>query len=73
MPPWSPDLNPIENFWSELKARVYARFRQTMEELEQFIREEWEATDLAYIDKLCRSMPRRLQLLLDNQGHKIHY
>jgi len=72
-PAWSPDLNPIENFWSELKARVYARFPQTMEELEQFIREEWEATDLSYIDKLCRSMPRRLQLLLDNQGHKIHY
>ena len=52
---------------------MYARFPQTMEELEQFIREEWEATDLSYVDRLCRSMPRRLQLLLDNQGHKIHY
>ncbi len=72
-PAWSPDLNPIENFWSELKARVYSRFPQTMEELEQFIREEWDATGLTYINKLCRSMPRRLQLLLENEGHKIAY
>jgi len=38
-----------------------------------FIREEWDATDLTYIDKLCRSMPRRLQLLIENEGHKIAY
>jgi transposase len=72
-PPWSPDLNPIENLWDVLKARVYARFPQTMEEMEQFIREEWEATDLTFISRVCRSMPRRLQLLLDNSGHKISY
>jgi transposase len=72
-PPWSPDLNPIENLWNVLKARVYARFPQTMEEMEQFIREEWEATDLNFISHICRSMPRRLQLLLDNHGHKISY
>jgi transposase len=28
-PPWSPDVNPIENVWNVLKARVYARFPQT--------------------------------------------
>ena len=72
-PPWSPDLNPIENLWNVLKARVYARFPQTMEEMEQFVREEWADTDLKYISRICRSMPRRLQLLLDNNGHKISY
>jgi transposase len=72
-PPWSPDLNPIENLWNVLKARVYARFPQTMEEMEQFIREEWDSTDLNFISHICRSMPRRLQLLLDNNGHKISY
>jgi transposase len=72
-PPWSPDLNPIENLWNVLKARVDARFPQTMEELEQCIREEWDATDLKFISRICRSMPRRLQLLLDNNGHKISY
>jgi hypothetical protein len=72
-PPWSPDLNPIENLWNVLKARVYARFPQTMEELEQFIREEHAAVDLKFISHICRNMPRRLQLLLDNNGHKIRY
>jgi transposase len=72
-PPWSPDLNPIENLWNVLKARVYARFPQTMEEMEQFIREEHAAVDLQFISRICRSMPRRLQLLLDNDGHKISY
>jgi transposase len=72
-PPWSPDLNPIENLWNVLKERVYSRFPQTMEEMEQFIREEHAAIDLTFISRLCSSMPRRLQLLLDNQGHKIKY
>ena len=72
-PPWSPDLNPIENLWNVLKARVYARFPQTLEEMEQFIREEWAATDLKFISHICRSRPLRLQLLLDNNGHKISY
>jgi transposase len=72
-PPWSPDLNPIVNVWNVLKARVYARFPQTMEEMETIIREEWADVDLKFISRICRSMPRRLQLLLDNNGHKISY
>jgi hypothetical protein len=72
-PPWSPDLNPIENLWNVLKARVYARFAQSLEEMEHFIREEWAAVDLTFISHICRSMPLRLQLLLDNNGHKISY
>lgn len=72
-PAWSPDLSPIENLWNDMKRRVYNRLPRTMEQLEQFIREEWQATDLTFISRICRSMPDRLQLLLDNQGHKIDY
>lgn len=72
-PPWSPDLNPIENLWNDLKRRVYNRYPQTMEQMEAIIKEEWQATDLNFISRICRSMPDRLQLLLDNEGHKIHY
>ena len=72
-PPWSPDLNPIENLWNVIKARVYALLPRTLEEMEQLIRAEWQNTDLNFISHICRSMPRRLQLLLDNQGHKISY
>ena len=33
-PPYSPDLNPIENLWSILKARVEARLARTTDEVE---------------------------------------
>jgi hypothetical protein len=72
-PPWSGDLNPIENLWNDLKRRVYARHPQTMEELELFIREEWAATSLDYCRHTCLSMPRRLRMLIENKGHKVRY
>jgi len=37
------------------------------------LQDEWEATDLKFISRICRSMPLRLQLLLENNGHKISY
>ena len=45
-PAWSPDLNPIENLWNVIKARVYSRFPQSLEEMEAVIREEWADIDL---------------------------
>ena len=72
-PAWSPDLNPIENLWNDLKRRVYAHHPQTMEELEDFIGIEWQATDINFMSHICKSMPHRLQLLRDNHGHKISY
>ena len=72
-PAWSPDLNPIEELWNDLKRRVYKRHPQTMEQLECFVREEWAATDLDFIQHICRNMSRRLQLVIENQGHKIPY
>jgi transposase len=72
-PPWSSDLNPIEDLWNNLKSRVYSHHPQTMEELEDWIADEWQATDLNYIRNLCVSMPKRLNLLLGNHGHKVPY
>ena len=72
-PPWSSDLSPIENLWSDLKRRVYAHNPRTMEELEDWISKEWQATKLNYISHICRSMLHRLQLLRENNGHKISY
>lgn len=72
-PAWSPDLNPIEELWNDLKRRVYGRQPNSMEQLERYITEEWAATDLSFIAHICRNMPRRLQLVIDNDGHKIPY
>ncbi len=52
-PRQSPDLNPRENLWPDLKTAVH------LTELEQFYEEEWENITA----KLKETYPRRLQLL----------
>jgi transposase len=37
----SPDLNPIENLWRDLKTAVERRHPSNLGELEQFAQEEW--------------------------------
>ena len=58
-PPYSPDLNPIENLWSILKARIETRLARTIEEVEQVLKEEWEALDKELLSSLSASMPTR--------------
>ena len=59
-PPLSPDLNPIENLWADLKRRVEAHRPRTIAELEACIRLEWQATPLILLRSLAHSMPARL-------------
>jgi transposase len=33
VPPYSPDINPIENLWSDMNRRVESRFAHTIDEL----------------------------------------
>ncbi|KAK3536481.1 hypothetical protein QTP86_013806 [Hemibagrus guttatus] len=40
-PSQSPDLNPIENLWRELKIRVMARRPSNLKELELIAKDEW--------------------------------
>ena len=72
-PPWSPDLNPIENVWSQLMIAVDTHNATDEAELEQAIEYEWSHIDTKYLTKLVHSMPKRLKQVIDNNGHKIHY
>ena len=72
-PPYSPDLNPIENLWSILKARVEARLARTMDEVERVLKEEWEALDYELLTSLAHSMPTRCAAVVANRGHKAPY
>lgn len=42
LPPYSPELNPIEHAWSTLKARVRALGAATLDELEALVEEIWD-------------------------------
>jgi transposase len=72
-PPYSPDLNPIENLWSILKARVEARLARTTDEVERVLKEEWEALDKELLTSLTHSMPTRCAAVVANRGHKAPY
>jgi transposase len=73
VPPYSPDCNPIENLWSDLNRRVESRFAHTIDELKQFIAEEWNNTSALLLSKLVASMPNRCKAIVDNHGHKTKY
>jgi len=72
-PPYSPDLNPIENLWSILKSRIESRLARTIDEVEQILKEEWEAIDTSLLQTLAASMPQRCQSVIANNGHKAPY
>lgn len=72
-PPYSPDLNPIENLWAVLKSRVEARLARTTDEVEHILKEEWEALDNTLLASLAHSMPQRCAQVVQHQGHKASY
>jgi transposase len=72
-PPYSPDLNPIENLWAIVKTRVEKRLARTTDELERILKEEWEALDETLLKSLAHSMPQRCAAVIANHGHKAPY
>jgi transposase len=71
--PHSPDLNPIENLWADLKRRIEARNVSSIEELKQIASQEWSNTTSELCSRLARSMPRRCELVVEAQGFKTPY
>ena len=72
-PPYSPDLNPIENLWQHLEKRVEARVAKELEELQDVIADEWQKTPTDFLIKLAHSMPKRCQAVIDAGGDHIHF
>jgi transposase len=59
MLPYSPDINPMENLWSDMNRRVGSRLAQTIE----------DNTSALLLSKLVASMPARCKAI----GHETKY
>ena len=72
-PPQSPDLNPIENLWSQLNRKIKLSERNSLNNFKHTVLEAWSALDLDDIRKLIDSMPKRLQKVIDKKGYATAY
>ncbi|KAK3517731.1 hypothetical protein QTP70_016775, partial [Hemibagrus guttatus] len=67
-PSQSPDLNPIENLWRELKIRVAQRQPQNITALEEICMEEWAKLPATVCKNLVATYRKRLTSVTANKG-----
>jgi hypothetical protein len=72
-PAQSPDLNPIEHLWGELKRRVWRRSFRTQDALFVALQEEWLKIPVQRLQNLVDSMPARLQAVKATRGYHTKY
>lgn len=76
--PWpaqSPDLNPIENLWAEVKKNLQNRKRQpsSLSALDRYVQQAWRAISKDLIENLVDSMPNRIQAVIAAEGGPTKY
>lgn len=74
-PPQSPDLNPIENIWVELKRKLnsYLEEPKSMYELWGCVQEVWNGIPAEICTHLIESMPRRIDAVFKVKGGYTKY
>ncbi|KAK3535392.1 hypothetical protein QTP70_012009 [Hemibagrus guttatus] len=72
-PSQSPDLNPVENLWRELKIRVAQRQPQNITALEEICMEEWAKLPATVCKNLVATYRKRLTSVIANKGYITKY
>ena len=81
-PPYSPDLNPIENLWALMKAEIYKLYPElehaedtvaTLANLVEAAKEAWHEIDSTVLYNLSITMPHRVQAIIEADGWYTKY
>lgn len=72
-PAQSPDLNPIENLWGDIKDAVHEEKPSNAEELWTVVRSSWARIPIERCQNLVDSMQQRCQAVIENKGYATKY
>lgn len=81
-PPYSPDLNPIENLWALLKAEILKHHPElmhlpnnepTLDLLLETAQEAWDGLDIEIFKHLSDTMPHRVADVIKYEGWHTSY
>lgn len=82
-PALSPDLNPIEHVWTELKKRLHQQYPDIVdtpgmpdkvkEKLAEVLPLVWDTIPEEFFEKLWRSMPSRVEAVIEAKGWYTKY
>lgn len=81
-PPYSPDLNPIENLWKLLKERIRQRYpeladlpksEKSLDRLIEAAQEVWGELEDHPFENLVKSIPKRIKAVIDSNGWYTKY
>ena len=72
-PSQSPDLNPQDNLWAELKKCVRARRPTNLTQLHQLCQEEWAKIHPTFFGKLVEGYPKCLTQVKQFKGNATKY
>ncbi|KAF2348384.1 Transposase Tc1-like, partial [Trinorchestia longiramus] len=70
-PSQSPDMNPIENLWRELKLKIQKRGPNNITELKEIGIEEWNKITSETCKRLVVNYYKRLEVLINNRAMQL--